>query len=171
MKYKKYTMSQAQSVAGKASAIIETYLLTLSETAEIHNVESDPLYRAKDIDLLWKRKQGSGISEYSIEIKGDQYYHTGNYFFETLSNEGKGTPGCFLYTEADFIYYYFLQQRELHILPMPETRIWFIKNMYRFKERKTSTPIKAGGCYITVGRLVPRALVSTEVPHVKIITI
>ena len=171
MQYKKYNMSQALSVANKASAIIETYLLTLPQTVGILNVEKDPVYRAKDIDLLWKRKQETKVVECSIEIKGDRYYHTGNYFFETFSNEGKGTPGCFLYTEANFIYYFFLQQRELHILPMPDTRIWFIENMYRFKERKTSTPVKAGEYYITVGRLVPRAFVLAAVPQVKIITI
>ncbi len=171
MQYKKYTMLHALSVANKASVIIEAYLLSLPQTIGIVNVEDNRVYRAWDIDLLWKVKQDLEVVQYSIEIKGDQYYQTGNYFFETLSNEGKGTPGCFLYTEANFIYYYFLPQRELHILPMPDTKIWFIENMYRFKERKTSTPIKGGDFYITVGRLVPRALVLAAVPQVKIITI
>jgi hypothetical protein len=164
-------MSHALTVACKASAMIEAYLLTLPETTGLVNVENDPVYRKKDIDLLWSTKQEAKVSEYSIEIKGDRYYTTGNYFFETISNEEKGTSGCFLYTEADFIYYYFLEQRELHILPMPETRKWFIENMNRFKERKTSTLIKAANYYITVGRIVPRAIVREEVPCVKIIAI
>lgn len=166
----KYSMDEANNVAKKASSEIEAYLQTLSNTVDVINVENDEAYRRKDIDLLWVHKENDSKRITSIEIKGDRWYKTGNYFLETISNKSKGTPGCFMYTEADFIYYYFVTERELHILPMPETKNWFIKNINRFVQKETSTPVN-GQYYITVGRLVPRRMLQNEVSGAKIVNI
>ena len=89
---------------------------------------------------------------------------------ETISNQSKNTPGCFLYTEADLVFYYFIEIKELHIFPMPESRDWFILNMNRFNERKTSTPVE--NCsYFTIGRLVPRDVMQKEVQNIKIVNL
>lgn len=162
-----YSMSDASSVAKIAFSDISRYLQTLPITRNVVNVEDDVYYRSVDVDLLWNCSDGKTIS---IEIKGDRWYKTGNYFFETISNKSKNTPGCFLYTKADFIYYYFVNEKELHILPMPATREWFIKNIDMFHEKATSTPV-GSGYYITVGRLVPRKKVKDEVEGVKIISL
>ena len=163
-------MDEAASVAKKASSDIEIYLRKLKETVDVKNVEDNDVYRRKDIDLLWIHKRNNAYITTAIEIKGDRWHKTGNYFLETISNKSKGTPGCFMYTEADFIYYYFVGQRELHILPMPEARNWFVKNIGRFKEKDTSTPVN-GQFYTTVGRLVPRRTLQNEVPGVMIVKI
>lgn len=163
-------MGNASEVADKAAADIEALLRRQPATVEVVNVESDPFYRDKDIDLLWRRSLDDGsVKTIRIEVKGDRWHKTGNYFFETCSNEGKGTPGCFMYTEADYVYYYFVEERELHILPMPATRDWFKKHLTDFKEKKTSTPVGSGKHYVTVGRLVPRQLVAAEVTGVKVL--
>lgn len=163
-------MEGAAEVADKAAADIEALLRRQPDTVEVINVESDPSYREKDIDLLWRRKHQDGsVKTIRIEVKGDRWYKTGNYFFETCSNEGKSTLGCFLYTEADYVYYYFVDERELHVLPMPATRDWFIQHITEFKEKKTSTPVGKGRRYITMGRLVPRQLVAAEVAGVKVL--
>ncbi|MCZ6675721.1 MAG: hypothetical protein O7E52_00570 [Candidatus Poribacteria bacterium] len=73
-----------------------------------------------------------------------------------------------MYTQADYLFYYFVEVKELHILPMPQTRDWFSPRINEFKERTTSTPV-GGGSYRTVGRLVPRTRVKNEVANVKII--
>ncbi|WP_017730876.1 hypothetical protein [Nafulsella turpanensis] len=165
-------MNRASEVAKQAAADIEALLRRQSKTVDVINVENDPIYREKDIDVLWIVKTEEGaVKTIGIEIKGDRWHKTGNYFFETVSNEEKGTPGCFMYTEASFIYYYFVEERELHILPMPATRDWFKKNEETFQERKTSTPVGRGEHYVTVGRLVPRHRVTTEVAGVKILKI
>ncbi|WP_162053381.1 hypothetical protein [Pontibacter pamirensis] len=167
---RKYSMEGASEVADKAAAEIEALLRRQPATVEVINVESDPSYREKDIDLLWNRKLDDGsIKTISIEVKGDRWYKTGNYFFETCSNEGKGTPGCFMYTEADYVYYYFVNAKELHVLPMPATRDWFKNHIADFSEKKTSTPVGNGKSYVTVGRLVPRCLVAAEVAGVKVL--
>jgi hypothetical protein len=169
---RRYSMGGATEVADKAASDIEALLKRQSVTLEVINVEGDPFYREKDIDLLWVVKLPDGNSKtVSIEVKGDRWYKTGNYFFETLSNEGKGTPGCFMYTEANYVYYYFVDERELHILPMPATRDWFKSRLLNFKERKTSTPVGNGEHYVTVGRLVPRHVVAANVQGIKVIKI
>ena len=109
-----------------------------------------------------------GVMQRFLEVKGDRYFGTGNYFFETVSNKAKQTPGCFLYTDCDYLFYYFMEEQELHIFTMPEIRNWFLKNQNRFKISETSTPVQGGAHYITVGRLVPRHLLQEEMdPYVK----
>lgn len=167
---RKYSMEGATEVADKAAADIEAFLRRQPSTVEVVNVERDQSYREKDIDLLWRRRHQDGnVKTIRIEVKGDRWYKTGNYFFETCSNEGKGTPGCFMYTEADYVYYYFVYERELHVLPMPATRDWFKKHLVSFKEKKTSTPVGSGDHYVTVGRLVPRHLVAAGVAGVRVL--
>ncbi|SFG43264.1 hypothetical protein SAMN05421739_102503 [Pontibacter chinhatensis] len=163
-------MRDASEIANRAASAIERKLWSQPSTVDVVNVEDDAAYQSKDIDILWRRKLEDGsIKTIKIEVKGDRHYYTGNYFLETISNESKGTPGCFMYTEADFVYYYFVDEGELHILPMPATRDWFKKHLSQFKERKTSTPVGNGKHYVTVGRLVPRHVVLANVPGVKIL--
>jgi hypothetical protein len=156
------TMAQGTKIAERASTEIEAWLREWHSTINVENVEGDPAYQARDIDLLWT----TIARDYTIEIKADRWHETGNFFFETVSNKEKGTPGCFLYTEADFLFYYFVEPRTLYILPMPRTREWFLTALDRFEERETTTPIGAEH-YTTVGRLVPIDLVLTEVKGVK----
>ncbi len=168
---RKYSMNAASEVAAVAAKEIEAYLRRLPGTVEVLNVEQETEYQQQDVDLLWWFKRGAELYQYKIEVKGDQYHQTGNYFFETISNETKNTPGCFLYTTADYIFYYFVAVRELHVLPMPATRAWFLTHEQEFVLRATSTPVGKGKIYKTIGRLVPRKRVKQEVPGVKIIPI
>ncbi|MBD2505150.1 hypothetical protein H6G83_31870 [Anabaena azotica FACHB-119] len=155
-------MHNAQEVAKLAATDIEAWLRSQKETVSVTNVEDDPDYQCRDIDLIWTSHQG----EVLIEIKGDRWNKTRNFFFETYSNLEKGTPGCFLYTEADWLFYYFVNTRQLYRLPMPKTREWFKITMRRFRERSTTTPVGTS-YYTTVGRLVPITTVMMEVPGIK----
>ena len=71
-----------------------------------------------------------------------------------------------MYTQADWLFYYFVTPRTLYMLPMPTTREWFVANIECFRKKSTTTPIKDNS-YTTVGRLVPIARVMQEVPGVK----
>lgn len=170
----KYTMNDTLKIAKQASEDIEKYLNSLSGTVNVVNVEDYPTYQKKDIDVLYFFNGKDNVKKKaSIEIKGDMHHHTGNYFFETHSNLQKNTPGCFMYTEADFLFYYYVKMKELHILPMKETRAWFIKNIERFEQRGTSTQIgnKKKKGYRTAGRLVPRNILLEEVPRARVVHI
>ena len=157
-----YTMQDGLGVAGRAASDIETWLKTRPETTNVTNVEADPAYQKKDIDLIWETQKQT----WNVEIKGDRLGdQTGNFFFETESNKAKGTLGCFLYSEADLFFYYFVRTGKLYILPLPETRAWFLEHQDEFRERETKTPV-GREFYTTVGRLVPVARVIAEVAGV-----
>jgi hypothetical protein len=124
-------------------------------------VEDDPTFRRIDVDLVWTTQQDS----YQLEVKGDRWDKTGNFFFETQSNNESGTPGCFMYTQADWLFYYFVATRVLYRLPMPATRDWFVTNINCFRECSTTT-LAGVGHYTTVGRLVPIQTVLQQVTGV-----
>ncbi len=168
-KLKQHSMAYTAGVAQQAATDVTHFLQSFWQnfTVAVHNVENDPAYQAHDVDLLWTIVDGHGrLRTIAIEIKGDRYHHTGNFFFETISNVGKKTPGCFLYTKAHWLFYYFVEIGHLYCLPMMTTQPWFYENSDRFQEKATSTPA-GDGRYVTLGRLVPIQTVLSEVPGVR----
>lgn len=155
-------MKETMEVASVASAEIEAYLRSKKETVNVINVENDKQYQKKDIDLIWRVNVNGKERDVYIEIKGDRYSHTGNFFIETISNREKNTPGCFMYTEADYIFYYFMDTKELNIMPVKKSRDWFIKNIDRFSEKFLSTKVGNGAFYTSAGRLVPKEIMKKE---------
>ena len=102
-----------------------------------------------------------------LEIKGDRNHHTGNFFFETVSNVSKETAGCILYTKAHWIFYVFVEIEEIYCLPMDGVYPWFTEHLEEFGEAKTSTPVGDEEWYVTNGRLVPIATLLEEVEGVR----
>ncbi len=165
---KQHSMAYTSGIARQAAADVTHFLENYWQkyTVAVHNVEDDKAFQAHDVDLLWTIVDGNGrLRTIAIEIKGDRYHHTGNFFFETISNTGKGTPGCFLYTKAHWLFYYFVEIGHLYCLPMMTVQPWFYENSDRFSEQATSTPA-GDGRYVTVGRLVPIQTVLDEVPGI-----
>lgn len=162
-----YGMQQRVKIADIATEDIVSFLNMIPSIAGVVNVEGDPYYQEQDIDLIAISKKGGRTECITIEIKGDTYHRTGNFFFETVSNKEKGTEGCFLYTTADFLFYYYVGEKELYMLPMKETREWYLANSKRFNERETKTSVR-GTHYTTVGKLVPRQMVLDEVEGVVV---
>lgn len=156
-------MKDASETARIGTEHVVGYLQTQSTTVQIENVEDDEHYRSKDIDLIWAREFRGVSKKVLIEVKVDNYYQTGNYFFETFSNVEKNTPGCFMYSEADYFFYYFLH-REIHVIELATARAWFIENMDNFPSKRTTTPV-GQGFYHTEGRLVKRAALQAALPH------
>ena len=112
-KLKQHTVDYTATVARRAAADVTDFLLeTWPQTVTVHNVEEDPAYQEHDVDLLWTIMERGRLRIIPVEIKGDRYHQTGNFFFETVSNEGKGTAGCFLYTKAEWLFYYFVEDRK-----------------------------------------------------------
>jgi hypothetical protein len=164
---KQHSVTYTASVARQAAEELTAFLQAVwPQTVAVHNVEEDPAYQAHDIDLLWSVIEKEQLRVIPVEIKGDRYHQTGNFFLETVSNEGKGTTGCFLYTRAEWLFYYFVEIGLLYCLPMAAARPWFAANMHRFAERRTSTPVGNNRSYVTVGRLVPVKTLLAEVPGV-----
>lgn len=162
-----YTMSAQVKLADRAAQDITAFLEAIPTIVGVVNVEDNPYYIERDVDLVVVSNKGEETKSFQVEIKGDTYYKTGNYFFETISNTDNMSEGCFLYTDADFLFYYYLGIQELHMLPMKETRKWFLENLDTFQEKETRTAV-GGGHYTTVGRLVPRYRLLEEVKGVMV---
>jgi hypothetical protein len=160
---RRYTMRESVDVSRLAARHIEAWLTARPRVLHVQKVEAEPTYQRLDIDLIVVTTSG----RYSVEIKGDRWHQTGNFFFETNSNQEKGTVGCFLLTAADYLFYYFVEPRWLYILPMPATRLWFEAARERFPARATTTSAGRGAHYTTVGRLTPVAVVMAEVPGAR----
>lgn len=168
LKLKSYTMQDASETARLGTEHIVGYLQTQASTVSIENVEDDVAYRAKDIDLIWSRESKGIFKKVLIEVKVDNYFHTGNYFFETFSNVEKNTPGCFIYSQADYFFYYFLGV-EIHVIELGPVRSWFLEKLGEFPRKRTTTPV-GGSFYHTEGRLVKRSYLKEALPnHVRVI--
>lgn len=155
--------NEVRKVEKIASNEIKNYLESLPETIRVLSVENDKAFQKMDVDFLWVYQKNGIVEIKKIEVKGDTYSHTGNLFFETVSNISKNTPGCFIYSKADFFYYYFIDTRELNILPLNETRNWFKKNIRRFPKKKTSTILNNGDRYYSWGRLISKSILDKEI--------
>jgi hypothetical protein len=163
---RQHRMSYTTDV-GKTAVALVTHFLTIhwwAYTVAVHSVEDDPAYQPHDVDLLWTIVGSNGrLRTIPLEVKGDRYHNTGNFFLETVSNANKQTAGCFLYTKAYWLFYVFVEVGDLYCIPMNVARPWFAENSDRFPEARTSTPV-GGESYVTVGRLVPIQTLREEIP-------
>ncbi len=137
-----YSMASRDAFAKLASTAVEI-LLTKNKKrcnlVNIINVENNPKYQKKDIDLVVHvRTPENKIKLSNIEIKGDTYpsgdisqplgmIDEGNFFIEIISNDTKEprTPGCFMYTESDVVYYLYVATGTLYQLKTNSVREWF----------------------------------------------
>ncbi|MBI2107280.1 hypothetical protein HYT57_04830 [Candidatus Woesearchaeota archaeon] len=149
--------------------VVCLYLNSLKKTIKVKNVEDDKECQKKDIDLIWIYKKRNSNLMISVEVKTDRYT-TGNFWLETLSNEKFGTPGCFIKSEAKYLFYYFTGWDSMYIIPLKKARLWFLGNFSRFKESTTTTKDENGDYkHTTVGRLVPISVMVDEVKGIKLV--
>jgi hypothetical protein len=161
---KTYDFNGRYDVSKIAIDKVSEYLYTLEETLDIINVEDDRAFQEFDIDLV----QITNSDIVNIEVKSDTY-ESGNFFFETVSNSARETEGCFMYTRADYLYYYFTKSRLAYILPMPSTRDWFITNIDRFSRKELATKSGKKILYHSYGYPVPIKTVMKEVENVMVV--
>lgn len=167
-----YDFTSVNNVAKIGGEIIERYFKNIPATISFTNVEEDYYYQTKDIDFIWDYIHNKkGKMRKFLELKVDRYAYSKNFFFETISNAVKNTPGCFMYTEADYLLYYFVtrDKNQLYIMNMKEVRPWFINNIHRFKEKELKTKVREGTYYNSFGRLVPIETVIKECPSTRVI--
>jgi hypothetical protein len=154
-----YSMSGVRGPADRAVRLARSYLHSQDSSGRVHDVQDDPRFQQRGVDLLWERAHAPVLG---VEVKGDRQATRGNYFFELISNLERETPGCFLYSSADLLLYVFLSPRELHHLPMNATRQWFLARANTFELRSTQTRVGRSS-YTTVGALVPIKQVLAQV--------
>jgi hypothetical protein len=152
-------MRGVQGAADRAVQHARAWMLETSPGSRVHDVQADPRFQHRGVDLLWELPSGEVRG---IEVKGDRQTRR-RYWFELVSNVEKDTPGCFLYSGADLLIYVFLSQAELHVLPLKDVREWFLPRAKAYALKNTST--KTGAIrYTTVGAVVPCHEVLEAIP-------
>ncbi len=128
----------------------------------VTSVRDVPEYQGKDIDLILIDKETG--EQKTMEVKSDKTYQYGNFAMENISNDLKGTEGCFLTTEADVIAIYYPLVNKLYLLDGPKTVTWFRENQHRCPEKKNGTKkmYGTGELYHSYFRLVNRQLFAKE---------
>lgn len=159
-------MRGVQGAADRAVSLTREVLLRQSPSSLLHDVQVDPRFQHRGVDLLWERP---GQPVLGIEVKGDrQGARRGTYFFELIANAEKDSPGCFLYSMADLLVYVFLDVRQVHVLELKVVREWFLPRAQEFALKTTKTRTGAS-LYTTVGASVPWRVVRNAVPGAVVI--
>lgn len=118
-----------------------------------------------DVEIKLGRRKAK-----ELEVKTDQYGYdqTTNFFLETISNAENHTKGCIEASTSDFLFYFFINERRLHIFETKKLRRWLLKNMHRFETAACQTKTSKTENYTTVGLKVPRGIVRKEVGTLSI---
>jgi len=97
----------------------------------------------------------------SIEIKSEQENKYGNVFLETWSNRHRFTLGWMYTLNADFLFYYFVNDKQLLICNFQSLKKWaFIESkIYKYNEKLQSKYIQLND---TWGRCVPIKTLKNE---------
>lgn len=140
------------------------YLQQSLTVDRIMDVRGDEHYRDVDVDLVVKMTSGE---ELKIEIKTDTY-RSGNMYYETLSAEETGSLGGFEKTEADYMFYYFINLNTLYILDMNKYRQWFKQKQEMFDflgyQKKVKNARWKTGTYTSVGYAFPVSTLENDHP-------
>src|SRR5690242_208139 len=99
-------MRGVQGAAERGVELARASLTALEPASRLHDVQADPRFQHRGVDLLWELPSGDVRG---VEVKADRQGRRRNYFFELVSNVEKDTPGCFLYSGADILVYVFLE--------------------------------------------------------------
>lgn len=166
-----YSMEEQMKVSDLGVFVVSKYLEGLDNVFKIVNVEEDKKYQKKDIDLLAYMKVGEKLGWVSIEVKCDTY-KSGNLYVETISNMSKNTPGCLMYSEAQYLFYFFEKLDELYIFPMVKFREWFVANKNKFSRKEPATKRVDGSIlYKSEGYTVPLQYIKDNFKQVKVVNI
>lgn len=160
-----YDFHEQNAFADKGVHHVTQILHMIPDVIGVLSVEKTKAFQDKDIDLIVVRADNeANVLTSTIEVKTDST-KSRNIFIETMSNLEQGTEGCFMVSQADYWYYYFIQTGDLYVLPLEKTRQWFLDNISRFKVKRTTTPIGISH-YTSEGYIVPKHMFPREVDGV-----
>lgn len=164
MAYPKNSFQYQDEIGSRGSSEIITFL-EKKNIQGIVNIEKDSRYQKLGVDLIITKKVSNHLETRYIEIKTDQHYDTGNYFLEVIGNDVKGTPGGIIYTMSNFIYYYFIDVKELHIIDTEHLKNWIFNNQQTLRYVDVPTVDNNNNfLYNTVGALVSRNILKEILP-------
>lgn len=153
----KNSFNYQNQIASQGAFEISQFLNTRIGVVSVINIEQIKEIQPYGVDLLCMKYNQNGLLTHQIEIKADTHCNTENYFIETIANDTTRREGGFLSTKSDWIFYYFINKKELHVMRTEDTQRWFRINKDRFKKIPVPTVSNDGKrkLYNTIGCVVP----------------
>lgn len=140
------------------------FLMARPKVQGIVDVRRAPALRTCDVDFLLINADDK---TFRVEVKTDSY-KSGNLFIEENSCVEKNTAGCVMKTSADYLAYYFVNERVVYFIQMNGFLPWYIANRERFRSVTVKNDTPGWKPYSAAGRLVPRKVLEAEcAPFVK----
>tara|TARA_R100000458_G_scaffold59898_1_gene72539 strand:+ start:6461 stop:7252 length:792 start_codon:yes stop_codon:yes gene_type:complete len=157
---KTHNFYDSNVIGKKGEELVMPFLQYKYPDKIVKDVRAVGEYREKDIDFLLMESDNTVYK--SIELKTDSYadWDTVNFYeamemvnkatgevgvqrsknlmVETISHVLCRTPGCLVKTEADEIYYYFINQDKIYVLDREPFQKWFKQELPKHKAR---TPV------------------------------
>jgi hypothetical protein len=150
-----YTFAQSSSIGTVACQLTTQYFQ--EHGFRVDDIQNNRFFQKLDVDL--------NVVDFGlVEVKGDTY-RTGNVFVEVIANAEKGRPGAMTYTQADYLFYYFLAEGRALLIPVAEMKAWIASGRAQEFPRKTSyTHTNAiGHTYHCIGHVVPWEVMLEEI--------
>ena len=150
--------TDAQEVERRALADLLPYALKRHPGIEITPTDNYKLLQKVCGDWMAKWK-GKGRL---VEIKAEEENKYDNLFLEAWSNRPRGTPGWMDTCQADWLWYYFVENKQLFILSMRELKEWAFgakarlanENEFKMKpQKKRDQPNETWGWCVPIATL------------------
>jgi hypothetical protein len=133
--------------------ILET--VPKSSYGRVIDVQADPAYRERGVDLLWNHIVNGKLTQTGIEVKTD-LWTSGCFCFEVekIAHQNR-RDGCFLNSKAEWWFYIFLNYGVMFVFSHSEALDWFVPREATFRPQNTKSfsnggkmpPYEAGGRY------------------------
>lgn len=164
MSLRSYNFRDSDALSSLGSRELQTWLQ--QQGWAVRDVSKDRVLQHQGIDLIAQREGRQRCIEVKVDCKASTY---GNFFLETHSNVGKGTRGCFLYTQSDYLFYYLpdLDPPKLYRLPTARLQRWVRDQLIDDPQAFEYTETQTEGKYKTGGYKVPIQRVLEEVQGAK----
>ena len=129
-----YDFKSCDKLGRIGEAVAESYFNSLDTVKISYSVRNQKEFQAKDIDLIVEREDSN---TYSVEVKTDSYI-SGNMFYETYSDVMEKKLGCLEISEADYLFYYFINPsfRSAYIFDIKELRNWVNEHKVEYKPKR-----------------------------------
>ena len=102
----------------RGEEIVCDFLLQCENILDVIDVSKEKEYQDIDVDFIVLDVEGE---ETLVEVKTDSY-KTENMVYEFYSSRKRKTVGCFEKTKADYIFYYYINKKQLYIFDTMKLR-------------------------------------------------
>lgn len=160
------TFAASLTLGEAGVAEVMKYFTDNAPGIEVIDVQNDPFFQGVDVDLVLVHKQLRQVRW--VEVKSDTYT-SGKMFLETWSNLERQSPGCLMYTRADFLVHYFTAYGWAIMVPVKALREWMGRRVEEFPRKTTTNTLSDGATFTSVGHVVPVGVIQSEVRGTSIL--